>query len=469
MSSAKPSRLRSLGFRGLGFRGLGFRLTAWYFLVLLASTILLAAAAEFRIRASIRERIVETLTSSLRRHKQAFETDGIEGLRKLAESAQDRRRLLYVRVVDRADITIFEQANPGMFFAPDAIAVKGAPQTVRPVKEQSSGSMWNLTAAPLTQGRWLQVAISDEGTQEVVGHLRAGLAAVWIGAVALGLLGGFFLTRRALHPIHRLASTARKVIDSGDLALRVTERGTRDELDELSHLFNGVLSRNENLVQGMRKALDNVAHDLRTPLTRLRTGVEVALRDGEDPARLRDALADTLEESDHVLAMLKTLMDISEAETGVMKLDRAHVDLGELARDAIDIYQHVAEEKGVRLLTHLAAGVKVMADAIRIQQVIANLIDNAIKYTPAGGQVEITTSYAEPWASVEIKDTGMGIAVEDQSRIWQRLYRADQSRSERGLGLGLSLVKAVVEAHGGLAEVRSAPGAGATFTVRLPS
>ena len=108
---------------------------------------------------------------------------------------------------------------------------------------------------------------------------------MWIGAVALGLLGGFFLTRRALHPVQRLASTARKVIDSGDLALRVAERGTGDELDELSHLFNGVLSRNETLVRGMREALDNVAHDLRTPLTRLRTGAEVALRDVADPQR----------------------------------------------------------------------------------------------------------------------------------------------------------------------------------------
>ncbi len=459
MSSARRSRLRSLGVR----------LTIWYFLVLLASTILLSAAAEFRIRSSIRERVVEILTSSLNRHKQAFEADGIAGLRKLTESSEDRRRLLYVRVVDRTDTTIFERANPGIFFAPDSIAVNRSSPKVRSVREQGSGSLWNLTATPLGEGRWLQVAISDQGTQEVVGHLRAGLAAVWIGAVVLGLVGGFFLTRRALHPIQRLASTARKVIDSGDLALRVVERGTHDELDELSHLFNGVLSRNENLVQGMRKALDNVAHDLRTPLTRLRTGAEVALRDGADPTRLRDALADTLEESDHVLAMLKTLMDISEAETGVMKLDRTHVDLSELARDAIDIYQHVGEEKGVRLLTHLTAGVKVMADAIRMQQVIANLIDNAIKYTPTGGQVEITTSYAEPWASLEVKDTGMGIAREDQPRIWQRLYRADRSRSEHGLGLGLSLVKAIVEAHGGQAKVTSAPGAGAAFTVRLPS
>ena len=459
MSFAKSSRLRSLGFR----------LTGWYFLVFLASTILLAAAAEFRIRSSIRERIVETLTSSLNRHKQAFEAQGIEGLRKMAELPENGQRLVYVRVVDRTDITIFERSNPGLSFASEAMTVDKSSQTMRPVREQNSGSRWNLTAAPLSEGRWLQIAISDEQTQEIVEHLRTGLVAVWVGAVALGLLGGFFLTRRALRPIQRLTNTAREVIDSGDLALRVAERGTHDELDELSHLFNGVLSRNEALVRGMREALDNVAHDLRTPLTRLRTGAEVALRDVADPQRVRDALADTLEESDQVLAMLKTLMDISEAENGVMKLDRSSVDLSELARVVLDVYQDVAEEKGVRILTHLASGVNVKADAIRLRQAVANLIDNAIKYTPTGGQVELTTTRVEPWASLAVKDTGMGISAEDLPRIWQRLYRADQSRSERGLGLGLSLVKAIVEAHGGQTEVHSQLGAGSTFIVRLPT
>jgi signal transduction histidine kinase len=444
-------------------------LTGWYFLVFLASTLLLATAAEFRIRSSIRERIVDTLSSSLNLHKQAFEAQGIEGLRRLAESPENLHRLMYIRVVDRTDITIFELSRPGLSFASDAMAVDKSSRTVRPLREQNSGALWNLTAAPLSEGRWLQLAISDEQTQEIVGHLRTGLVAVWIGAVALGLLGGFFLTRRALRPVQRLASTARKVIDSGDLALRVTERGTGDELDELSHLFNGMLARNEALVRGMREALDNVAHDLRTPLTRLRTGAEVALRDVADPQRVREALADTLEESDRVLAMLKTLMDITEAETGVLKLDRTHVDLSDLARDAIDVYQDVAEEKGVRLLTHLAIGMSLDADQTRLRQVIANLLDNAIKYTPAGGQVELSTTRTDAWVSLIVKDSGVGISTEDLPRIWQRLYRADQSRSERGLGLGLSLVKAITEAHGGQAGVQSELGSGSTFIIRLPA
>jgi heavy metal sensor kinase len=451
-----------------GPRSLGLRLTGWYVLVFLASTFLLAAAADFQIRRSMREQIVQTLASNLSRHKQAFETAGIEGLRRLAESPQLGERRLYVRVVDRADVTIFEKKSSGLSFAADGPPRRESSTRVHPVREQQSGSFWNLTATPLSDGHWLQIGISDEQTAEMVGHLRAGLVAVWIGAVVLGLVGGFLLTRRALRPVQRLTATARNVIASGDLALRVVETGTRDELDELSCLFNGVLARNETLVKGMREVLDNVAHDLRTPLTRLRTGAEVALRDPSDPQRTREALADTLEESERVLAMLCTLMDITGAETGVMKLDRGTVDVSELARAAVDVYQDVADEKGVRLLTHLAIGAMVMADQVRLGQVIANLVDNAVKYTPVGGTVEVTTVREPSSVTLVIKDSGVGIAAEELPRIWQRFYRADRSRSEQGLGLGLSLVKAIVEAHGGQVEAQSAPGIGSTFTVRLP-
>jgi signal transduction histidine kinase len=449
-------------------RSLGIRLTGWYVLVFIASTFLLAAAANFRIRRSMREQIEATLASNLSRHKQAFEAAGIAGLQRMAESPQLGERRLYVRVVDRADVTVFEKSHPGLSFAPLALARGAVSPRVLPVREQNSGSLWNLSMAPLSDGRWLQVGMSDEHTEEMVGHLRTGMVAVWVGAIALGLLGGFFLTRRALRPVQHLAATARNVIASGDLALRVAEPGTRDELDELSHLFNGVLARNEALVKGMREVLDNVAHDIRTPLTRLRIGAEVALRPPADPQRTLESLAETLEESDRLLTMLSTLMDISGAETGVMKLDCKTVDVSELARDAVELYQDVADEKGVRLLTHLDGGATVKADRVRLGQAIANLVDNAIKYTPVGGTVEVTTAREATSVVLVVNDSGIGIAAEERPRIWQRFYRADRSRSEPGLGLGLSLVKAIVEAHGGQVALASESGVGSTFTVRLP-
>jgi len=216
MSFARNSRLRSLSFR----------LTVWYFLVFLASTLLLAAAAEFRIRSSIRERIVDTLTTSLNLHKQTFEEQGIEGLKKLTEATEKHAPVAVTfawSITPTSRSSRVRMANCPS--PPPRFAVTASSQRVRPVRAQNDGSLWNMGTMPLSEGRWLQLAISDEQTQEVVGHLRAGLVAVWIGAVALGLLGGFLLTNRALRPVQRLASTAQKVIESGDLALRVPERG----------------------------------------------------------------------------------------------------------------------------------------------------------------------------------------------------------------------------------------------------
>jgi signal transduction histidine kinase len=266
---------------------------------------------------------------------------------------------------------------------------------------------------------------------------------------------------------------------------RVPLAGTGDAIDELTALFNAMLDKIDGVVAAMRGALDNVSHDLRTPLTRLRGTAEMTLAGPADLDRYRDALADCVEETDRVLVMLTTLMDISEAESGTMQLRREPVRLADVVERAVDLYRDVADAKSVSLFAGAEPAppggptrvgpyegsqneIVVSADRTRLEQVAANLIDNAVKYTPPGGRVEVTIGRDDGGARLTVRDTGPGILPDELPRIWDRLFRGDTSRAERGLGLGLSLVKAVVEAHGGSVAVESEPGRGSTFTVSLP-
>jgi signal transduction histidine kinase len=184
---------------------------------------------------------------------------------------------------------------------------------------------------------------------------------------------------------------------------------------------------------------------------------------------LREALADCVEESERVLSMIKTLMDIAEAEAGTMRLERRTIDLCQLIREVVELYEYVAEEKKITVTAELPATCLAAVDATRMRQAFGNILDNALKYTPEGGAVTINAHAEEKQAVIHFRDTGPGIPPDEQTRIWERLYRGDKSRSQRGLGLGLSVVKAVVQAHGGTASVRSTVGQGAEFTIAVPN
>ncbi|WP_457577791.1 sensor histidine kinase [Desulfomarina sp.] len=276
-----------------------------------------------------------------------------------------------------------------------------------------------------------------------------------------------FYVRLSLTP---LVSTEKSI---SELILRpkstlLPEQGNGPELDRLYKQINSLLVQNRQLVKEMQDSLDNVAHDLRTPMTRLRSVAEYGLQADDDCEKLREALSDCLEESERVLAMLKIMMSVAEAESGTMRLDLQRCEVGELLAEIVTLYEYVAEEKKVEVSLEAEEELHLIVDRTRISQVWANLLDNAVKYGRAGGWVKISAGVEGGFCLVVFEDNGMGISENEQGRIWERLYRGDRSRSEKGLGLGLNYVRAVVETHGGSVSVRSVLHEGSRFEVRLP-
>lgn len=318
----------------------------------------------------------------------------------------------------------------------------------------------------LSDGSVLSIGQSVAPRLAELKRYRVLMLQVMLPLLLFGLLLSAYMNWRLLRPVHDLIDTVRS-LSASDLKARVQVRNPRSELGELTQLFNQMLSQIERVITGMQHSLDAVGHDLRTPLARMRLSVESALSRPDD-ADLREALLDCAEESERIDTMLRTLMDISEAESGILKLHLQPLKLADLVEQTVELYRYIAEDKGIHLEIMPTSDSRMVADPVRLRQVLGNLLDNAIKYTENGGCVQIHWTLTADGIMFEVADNGIGISIEDQQRVFERLYRADKSRNEPGMGLGLSLVKAVVEAHCGEIRLISQVGQGCRVQVELP-
>ena len=326
--------------------------------------------------------------------------------------------------------------------------------------------MFNILTEKVGDQFYLQIGKSNEDHEDVLGTMLDVFMATGGIFILLSAGLGFWYARKSLAPLRSLLATI-KTIEGGDLSQRVTLSGARDELHDLGDTFNRMIVRIEKLVQVMRDSLDNVAHDIRTPLTKIRGIAEDALT-SNNPTPLKEALQDCAENAAEVSELVDQLMSISEAEAGALQLRYSDCNLNELLCDVADIYEFVAQEKVISISVNCNSDLHWQLDRKRIKQALGNLIDNAIKFSPDGSKIEISSYVQERSLYIGVKDRGVGISEADLSRIWDRLFRADKTRTTKGLGLGLSIVRSVVIAHNGKVEAAPNPDGGMTFSFVIP-
>jgi heavy metal sensor kinase len=354
--------------------------------------------------------------------------------------------------VDEAALKAVLSENQYVF---QTIAIPGRPEKVR------------ILYAMLSPTIIMQVGEAMDSDARFLEAFQRIFIATLAFLIALATGGGWFMARRAVSGVEAVTRTAQK-ISGGTLQERVPVKARGDEIDTLARTFNQMLDRIQGLLKEIEEMSDNIAHDLRSPIARIRGTAEVTLTSAKDLAEFESMAGSTIEECDRLLDMINTMLMISKTESGVNKVSSQDVDIGGIVRQACELFGPTAEDKKVHLQCGVSSGIHLRGDTSMIQRMISNLLDNAIKYTPGGGTVQIALTDDRSQVVLTFQDSGIGISSADLPRVFERYYRCDQSRSLPGTGLGLSLARAIARAHSGDITVASIPGLGSTFTVTLP-
>ncbi len=425
-----------------------FRLAALYFALFAASVLALLVFIYFSTADFAEKQTEATLDAESRGLAEQYQEHGLAGL---IEIIQDRSASV------RPDHTLYLITDPMLHPLAGNLSQWPAATPLRPgwiafpveVREEGKTETFDARASVfiLPGGYRLLVGRDLRDAAAFRARIRNTLAWSALLTLALGVAGGLFMTRNMLRRVEAVNRTSARIIH-GDLTQRVPLSGSGDEFDQLAANLNAMLDQIERLMLGMRQVTDNIAHDLRTPLSRLRARLEVTLLERPDAARYAEALRETIAEADRLLVTFNALLSIAEAEAGSRRDAWAVVDLAEIVRTVGELYEPVAEEKDLRLTVETDRELPVRGDRHLLSQALANLLDNALKYTPAGS-VALRAHAAGGQARVEVADTGPGIPEDQREAVFNRFVRLEGSRSTPGNGLGLSLVRAVARLHSG--------------------
>jgi heavy metal sensor kinase len=460
-------------------RSLRFRLTAWYSGILVVLGLAFGAYCYWRLDHFLAvyvtelfshraERIASTLLANVGWSGQAYLGREIET--RYAPEANDR----FIRITTSDGSVVYISGEPyDQSFAPEEV-----PSPAKSLSGVSSGIVHAgrhdllIATVPLATGDqkyWIEVGGSAKPIKSV---LRRFLVSFLIGlfvVLALAIWGGFWVIKWALAPVKIITATAREITSHHlDKRLPVVETG--DEIASLSKTLNQMICRLDESFQSINRFTADASHELRTPLTIIRGELETLLLDKSLSHNVRETIYSLVEETEHLSRIVECLLSLSRLDAGSAQMERVRLNLADLVSTTTDQMAPLADEKHVTLTARGQELVEVEGDRVRLKQVVVNLLDNAIKYTPEGGRVTVGVNVSDRRAQLEISDTGPGISDRDLPHVFERFFRADRIRlgTIEGIGLGLSIVQSICTAHGGVVKAENHANGGCRFIVKLP-
>ncbi|MCF8107950.1 MAG: HAMP domain-containing protein [Desulfohalobiaceae bacterium] len=456
------------------FYSLSFRLAFWYTAFFLFFIILILSFVYYRIDSFIINDLDSDLKEEITEFQIALQNGGLQEVKKYMKvevSSESEDESIFFRLLNAKGHEIAYYSNFDLKDKATLDALFKLSNCSREnVFETLEGDFPRLriVSGNIGEGLTLQVAESFAEYYAILALFKDTLFVSVLPLILVSALTGWLLAKHTLKGVNNVTQTALKIA-KGDYEERVQlERGTTETI-KLANTFNLMLDRIQTLIREMRETNDNIAHDLRNPLARIRGNAELALFNKDSLEAYRAMAANTIEESDNLIDMINTMLDITEAEAGVGKFEQQPVDLLELIASACELFQPIAEENKVELRTDFPGSALIFnGDKKKLQRLITNLLENGIKYNQSGGSVTISVTREVQHILIRFTDTGQGIAADELGKIFDRFYRCDASRSQPGSGLGLSLVKAIAQRSGGKIHVQSILGQGSVFSVILP-
>ncbi|MCF6338371.1 MAG: HAMP domain-containing histidine kinase [Gammaproteobacteria bacterium] len=454
---------------------LAFRLTFWYTLVVIILIMIAFSASYLSLKKKLNYNLENDLIEDILEYKILYKNEGLDGIKQEIEQEMEwgEEKNFFFQLFDRNGIQIYSSDLSHWKLLPES------PHIIKHVfssknfvlqttniqgKEYKAKTIYGLISPNIL----LHTGESTESIQNTMTLLSNVFIGMFLIVIPIAFVIGWLMAGHAVKGIKEVSRIASE-IEKGKLDRRVSVSSQRDEITQLVNTFNAMLDRIKVLIFEMKEMTDNIAHDLRSPLARIRVISELALSNNNTPKNLKSSASDIIEECDRLLQMINSTLDVAEAEADTFQTTKKKVDISQLAQDACEIFEPMAEQKHIRLACRLDNNCYIYGNIQNLQRMFANLLDNAIKYTLANGQVDVILTRSRQNIEIMIIDTGIGIPENDQARVFDRFFRCDQSRTHDGCGLGLSFARAVARSHGGDIDLSSRLKNGSCFTIRLPA